>query len=672
MAVAEVKKANLKIISKYFSNTERKIVDTTYNKDSHAKNSSILMDAFTAWSALDKFRENARRNKKYTFEDQWSDRVRVDCKTITERQNILNQGNIPLQNNRLRGILRSLVGVFQSTQTEPVCVALDREDQGEGEMMSATLQYVYDLNKLWYLDGINLQYLAFSGISIFKSIYGIRNGKKDVWTDIVNYNDFFVDPSMKDPRHNDCHLVGQIHDKSIYQIIGQFAVGNTNAERAAKAEWIKGVYGRCRDEESTISYVCDTLMQDKNESKDFFVPTDPAQCRVIEVWKKEYKERLWVHDTLTATPYKVELEEEENIKTQNRIRYQEQAAQGVEPGNMRLLEYVRFVDEPWCYYYLSPQGDVLSQGETPYWHESHPFTFRIYPFIDGQAFPFIGDFIDQQRYINRLITLQDFVIRASAKGVLLIPEDSLPNGGIDEIKESWARHDGVIAYKPSRNGQLPQQVIANASGTGIYDLLQVQLKLLDEISGMNGVIQGQAPTSGTPASLYIQQTQNAATSLNEIYSTYKSLCEERDMKNLKIIQQFYPERKYIGISNNSKKPIVYDASRVRDVEMKLSITESASTPAYRLVMNDFLMQLWQSQAIDVEQLLENGAFPFADKLLQSIKSKRLEVEQAQQAMMQGQQITPPMQQGLVPQNVMQQIQSQSNPLVTKMLYNQSA
>ena len=168
--MAEVKKANLKIVSKFFSNTDKKIVDTTYNEDSHTKNSSILMDAFTAWSALDRFRENARRNKKYTFEDQWSDRVRVDCKTITERQNILDQGNIPLQNNRLRGILRSLVGVFQSTQTEPVCVALDREDQGEGEIMSATLQYVYDLNKLWYLDGINLQYLAFSGISIFKSI----------------------------------------------------------------------------------------------------------------------------------------------------------------------------------------------------------------------------------------------------------------------------------------------------------------------------------------------------------------------------------------------------------------------------------------------------------------------------------------------------------------------
>lgn len=672
--MAGVKKANLKFVAQFFSNKEKKIVDTTYNRDSHTKNSTILMDAYTAWSALDRFRENARRNKKYTFEDQWGDYVKVGCKTITERQNILNQGNIPLQNNRLRGILRSLVGVFQSTQTEPVCVALDREDQGEGEMMSATLQYVYELNRLWYLDGINLQYLAFSGVSIFKSIHGIRNGKQDVWNDIVNYNDFFVDPHMKDPRHTDCHLVGQIHDKSIYQIIGQFAKGKTNAERAARAEWIRGVYGRCRDEESTISYVADTLMQDVNESKNFFVPTDPVQCRVIEIWKKEYKERLWVHDTLTATPYIVELEEEDNIITQNKIRYQEQAAQGVAPGNMRLLEYIRFVDEPWCYYYLSPQGDVLSQGETPYWHTSHPFSFRIYPFIDGQAFPFIGDFIDQQRYINRLITLDDFVRRASAKGVLLIPQDSIPDGyTIDDIADEWSAFDGVIAYKPNNRGDIPKQVFANASQTGIYDMLQMQLKLLEDISGVQGALQGQAPASGTPASLYMQQTQNSATSLTEIYETYRDLREERDMKNLKLIQQFYPEKKYIGGNSNSKKPIIYDSSMVRDAEMKLSITESTSTPAYRLVMNDFLMQLWQAQAIDVEQLLENGAFPFADKLLQSIKTKRQEIEEAQQAMMQGQQVQQPMLQGAIPEDIQQQVQSQSNnPLVAQVLNSQSA
>ena len=41
------------------------------------------------------------------------------------------------------------------------------------------------------------------------------------------------------------------------------------------------------------------------------------------------------------------------------------------------------------------------------------------------------------------------------------------------------------------------------------------------------------------------------------------------------------------------------------------------------------MQLWQAQAISVEQLLEHGDFPFADELLQSIKSQREQLEQGQ-------------------------------------------
>ena len=46
-------------------------------------------------------------------------------------------------------------------------------------------------------------------------------------------------------------------------------------------------------------------------------------------------------------------------------------------------------------------------------------------------------------------------------------------------------------------------------------------------------------------------------------------------------------------------------------------------------MNDFLMQLWQQQAISLEQLLSVGNFPFADMLLQSIKSQKEQLQQGQ-------------------------------------------
>ena len=41
------------------------------------------------------------------------------------------------------------------------------------------------------------------------------------------------------------------------------------------------------------------------------------------------------------------------------------------------------------------------------------------------------------------------------------------------------------------------------------------------------------------------------------------------------------------------------------------------------------MQLWQQQAISLEQLLQAGNFPFADELLQSIQSQKEQLEAGQ-------------------------------------------
>ena len=82
-----------------------------------------------------------------------------------------------------------------------------------------------------------------------------------------------------------------------------------------------------------------------------------------------------------------------------------------------------------------------------------------------------------------------------------------------------------------------------------------------------------------------------------------------------------------NIAGRSGAQIEYDPKKIRDVEFDLSITESTSTPAYRHLANDMLMQLYQSQAISVEQLLEHGDFPFADELLQSIKSQKEQLAQ---------------------------------------------
>jgi hypothetical protein len=659
------RKSNPQIASRFFPRKGK--IDTvhTNREDTFAKNHSVLMDAFNAWQGLDHFRDMANRNKMYTFGDQWGDKVKTKKGWITERENILNQGNIPLQNNRIRGIIRSISGVFQSTQTEPVCISRDRDEQDKGEMMSSTLQYVYQLNKMWGLDASNLQYFLVTGLAAFRSTYGWRNGKMDVWTDLTNYNHIFFDNHMTDPRHWDCHLIGQIYDCGIYEVMAQFADGSK-----VKAERIRQIY-QYSNSEMTVNYLESNLTEDIKLHLNFFVPKDDTRCRVIEVWKKESKERLLVHDYLTGDYYKAETSEEANIILENESRKAEQSAAGVAPHDMKLIEYRWFIDNYWYYYYLSPQGDVLKEGETPFWHESHPYSFKVYPFFDGQVFPFISGFIDQQRYINRLIMLQDFVTRSSAKGVLAIHEESIPDGyTIKDIADEWAVFNGVIVYKGKAGVPIPQQIVSNSAQLGLTDMLSIQLKLLEDISGVQGALQGKAPAAGTPASLYMQQVQNSATSLTELFEAYRELREERDAKNMKLIQQFYTEPRYINITGKNARPetTLYNPHTVRNAEFDLSITESASTPAYRLVMNDFLMQLFQTGQITLAELLENGAFPFADKLLQSVNKRQQEMQNAQTAAM-GEGLTSPTPSQQTPpiaSEDMRQLINQ-NPLVQQML-----
>lgn len=94
------------------------------------------------------------------------------------------------------------------------------------------------------------------------------------------------------------------------------------------------------------------------------------------------------------------------------------------------------------------------------------------------------------------------------------------------------------------------------------------------------------------------------------------------------MQQFYDSKRVFNIVGKNAW-VEYDPQTIRDVDFDLSIVESTNTPAFRQMANDILLQLWQAQAISVEQLLENGDFPFADDLLQSIRSQKEQLQQGQ-------------------------------------------
>lgn len=602
----------------------------------------VLMEAQHYWNQMDRFRKDRERNKRYTYGDQWGDKICVDGETMTEEAYIAKQGSVPLKNNLIRRLVRNVLGVYRAQSKEPTCIARDRDEQKLGETMSVILQCNMQMNRMNEVYARTMEEFLISGLIVHRKSYGWRNGKEDCWTDYVQPNNFFIDNNMRDFRGWDVGCLGEVHDISFGQLCEQFA------SSPAEYRKLRDIYKHAANK-NFIAGFAEKFGYSRLDNYDFLFTSEPGRCRVIEVWRKEQKPRYRCHDYQNGDIYKIDVEDyDREVRLVNLERLQMARATGMPEEEVPLVKATWFVDDYWYFYYLSPFGDILKEGETPFEHKSHPYIFKAYPFIDGEIHSFVSDVVDQQRYTNRLIMLYDWIMRASAKGVLLMPEDSLPDGvSMEDIAESWAEFNGLIVFKPSKSGVLPQQVANNCTNIGITELLNLQLKFFEDISGVNGALQGKPGFSGQSAAMYNQQVQNSTMSLLDMLECFSFFVVDGAYKDVKNMQQFYDSKRVFNIAGKSGAQIEYDPKKIRDVEFDLSITESTSTPAYRMLANDILMQLWQAQAISVEQLLEHGDFPFADNLLQSIKTQKEQMQQGQ------------MPQGQMPQGISPELMAQA-------------
>lgn len=590
--------------------------------NSRSRGMDVLLSAKSHYDRMHDFRVQRERCKRYTYGDQWGDKVVVDGREMTEAELIKRNGNVPLKNNLIHRHVTSVRGVFEQQPTEPVCIARDRDEQTLGETMSSTLQYNMQVNQTNKLLAHSMEDYLIGGLVVHKKTYGWRRGRYDAWTDIVDPNSFFIDCSMRDIRGWDAEYIGQIHDVSFQAVCEQFA---HNAEDFNR---IKEIYSYARNR-GYVEQVYNSFGQRSDVVSNFMYPSDMSKCRVIEVWRKESKARFRCHDINSGEYFKVDYEDIGWVHQENESRVKEFVDAGGSKDNVSLIEAEFFIDSYWYFYFLSPFGDILMEGETPYKHGEHPYVFSAYPFIDGEIHSFVSNIIDQQRYVNRLVMTHDMIVRSSAKGVLLIPEDSLGGQDPKEFAESWHKFNGVIVYRPKPGVPEPKQVSGNSTNIGIAEMLNLQLRFFEDISGVHGALQGKPGYSGMPASLYAQQSQNATTSLLGILNSYSAFILDGANKDVKLMQQYYTEKRIINIAG--KRGVTsYDPEKMSDVDFDLSIVESVSSPVARDRANEFLMQIWQSGQINLEQLLEHGRFDFADQLLQSIKSQRAQIENGQE------------------------------------------
>lgn len=586
------------------------------------KRLDVLERTIHYWNAMQTFRRERERNKRYTFGKQWDDVVYVNGRKMTEAEYIKSQGNVPFKNNLIRRLVKNVLGVYRSQMKEPVCLARDRAEQQYGETMTTILQYNMQLNRSSELLARAMEEFLISGIVVQRKWFGPRGDRVDCWTENVSPNNIIIDNNMVDPRGWDLSFIAQIHDNSWGDLCRYYAKSSADYDK------LKEIYSYL-GESDLRSYASEFGYS--KETFDFLTSTERNKYRVIEVWCKEQKPRYRCHDYMTGEYYKIEIEDfQKEVVEVNAGRIRQAEAVGMSVDDVALIDATWFMDDYWYCYHLSPFGDVLNEEETPFEHKEHPFVFKAYPMIDGEVHSFVADVIDQQRYVNRLIMMHDWIMRASAKGVLMVPEDSIPEGmSVEDFAESWASFNGVIVYKPSKSGREPHQVHSNSTNIGIGELLNIQLKFFEDISGVNAALQGKPGFSGESASHYAQQVDNATKSLLDILESFSGFVIDGAYKDVKNIQQYYDSKRVLNIAGAKASQIEKDPVKILDIEFDLQIAESTSSPIYRDKINESLMQFWQAQAISLEQVLQLGNFPFADELLQSIQAQKQQAAQGQ-------------------------------------------
>lgn len=611
------------------------------NSGDRERGQAVLMEAQAHYFKSQRYRYDYERAKRYTFGNQWSDIICVDGVKMTEEEYIKKQGNFPMTNNLIRRYVRNVVSAYREQAMEPVCVARDRDEQKQAETLSTVLQYNMQLNHMKEMYARGMERFLIGSVVVHKKLYGWRNDRMDNWTYDVPFTNFIPDTNMTDYRNWDCAFVGQIHDYNFNDLLHEYA------KTPADYKKLEEIYGQARDLRTGVYAWEDFGFNRDQVYTDFLFPIDETKCRVIEIWRKESKPRYRCHDWNTGDWFKIDVEDLGRVVVAENNRRWEQAQRNNIPyEDVPFITAEWFMDSYWYYYFLSPFGDILKEGETPYAHKSHPYVFKMYPLIDGILRSPVADVIDQQRAVNRAYIMWDFIVRASAKGVLLVPDECIPvDMSPEDFADSWARFNGVVVYTPSRKGAIPQQVSANSTNIGLQEMLNYQLKFFEDISGVNAALQGKASFAGESGSHAQVMAQNAATSLVDIFESYNEFVIDAAYKDVKNIQQHYDEKRVRDIAGADA---AINPSKVLTIDTDISIAQSKATASYRDSLNAFLVELYKDGAITVKQMLKVGKFEFGDELLQDIESQEAQLAQGQ------------IPEGMSPE-IMQRVQQGTNP-----------
>lgn len=602
-----------------------------YRKSTFGEERALLLLEQCAglWENLRYFRRARERALRFTYGDQWGDYIVVNGVRMKEREYISRIGNTALQTNQIKKVVNTIAGVWDKQHFEPVCYARDNEEKQFGQLMSELLKANWQANKMPVLMNASLEEILIGGLAVAREHYGLNNSgnkREDSWTAICNPNYIFFDSGMKDPRFWDMSVIGELHDVDFNEVCEKFA--ETPEDYKKLKDWYYP--------ESNLLKLNDSIdAADKNieDGMSFYTPRDTKKCRVIEVWTKERRPRYHVWDKQTGDLYDVDADDKEallEIDRENKERKKLAPADWSE-DEIPLIEKSWFIDTFWFYRFLTPEGYILSEGESTEPDKTQPYTILAVPFTNGKIVSYIKDAIDQNIAINHILTLDDWIRRTGAKGITMVPKTVIPDDmDYRSFAEQWTSIDGIVFYQPRRDGAKPETFYGNTSQLNTAELVKMMNDLMESSVSVSGAIQGKTPYAGTSGALYSLQTENSSTPISTLMEKFNMFVESVATKKTKYIKEHYTVDRYVSIAGRVGFTVEnMRLNEANDIEYDLAIKQSTETPTFRAANEEWLMNLYQMSApsgqMTLMDLLLTSTNPIAEELAERIQAREQEL-----------------------------------------------
>ena len=629
----------------------------------------ILETVDTTWAAAAPFRRQTERSDRYYKGDQWKDKVVIrhrdgSQEVLTEEEYIERQGRPALKQNLIRPLIVNVIGQLRQSPYKSTIFARTADGQMAADMMTAALEGVHTMNNKSERDARLFEGFLVSGAAIYNTGYKFDDERKMPFPYYreVDPSRYFQTVNASDVCGEDVDFCGDFFDTSLLDIKSMYA------KTRKQEQELEEIYGNTTGRRDVVGN--QQFVTPNSENVSPRISLGNGECRVIRVCRKEGHWDLAVHDYSDASWETYNLKTHPNIKAEinaeiaRRKKMAKEIGVDYEDGSNRLLiEFEEKFVTSWVYYHLSPWGHILWTQDSPYDHNSHSYVAKFHPMFRGQAFGMVYDLIDQQKSVNRNFIMHDFITSAAAKGVLMVPEEAIPDDmDLEDIADEWSRYNGVIKYRAKDGIKQPEQIVARNFNVGQFDMINLQMKLMHDISGVHDAAQGKSLGTGTPSSLYQQAVQNSHVNILDYMESFAWLLSQRDYKMVQIIKQYYTDATPLMSASKSGQTMYYDPALVRNYDYFNEISKGNDTPVARMYLDTMLFQLLQQKLITLEMYLEESKAPFSDSLLQKVRAAQ---QQAAAGQMPSQEQISEMQQ-MMPQQTSNDAMAQ----LQQMLYNQ--